>query len=110
MSLARIKESIGKVWGATTTLVLSLGVAVLPILQGLDPDFVHAHPALMWGILILGIAVAALRVIAPPPPAVPIHIDDAVDVDHLTGTVTIAKAEPIPADVVSKPAGVKARK
>ena len=28
------------------------------ILQGLDPDFVHAHPTLMWGILILGIGIA----------------------------------------------------
>lgn len=107
MSWSRIRESLGKIWGATTTLILSIGVAVLPILQGLDPDFVHAHPALMWGILILGIAVAALRVIAPPPPSVPIHIDDQVEVDRAAGTVTVTKAASMPADVVTKAAGEK---
>jgi hypothetical protein len=107
MNWARVREAIGRLWGATTTLVLSIGVAVLPILQGIDPDVVHAHPALMWAILLLGVGVTVLRVIAPPPPAVPIHIDDAVEVDHLTGTVTVTKATAIPAGVVNKAAGEK---
>ncbi len=102
---ARIREKISRLWGATTTLILALAVAVLPILQGLDPDFVHAHPTLMWAMLILGVVSAVARVFAPPPPSVAIHTADAVDVDHLTGTVTIVKAAPIPADVVSKAAG-----
>lgn len=105
MNWARIREAIGKLWGATTTLVLSVGVAVLPILQGLDQDFVHAHPFLMWTVIILGAAVAVLRVVAPPPPSVPIHIDDEVEVDHASGTVTVTKATAIPAGVVTKAAG-----
>lgn len=107
MSIARIREAVGKLWGMTTTMVLSIGVAVLPILQGLDQDFVHAHPALMWTIIVLGIVVAVARIVAPPPPSVPIHIDDAVEVDQAAGVVTIAKATAIPAGVVSKLPGEK---
>lgn len=107
MILARIREAVGKLWGATTTLVLSIGVAILPLMQGIDPDVVHAHPALMWTILILGIVVTVLRVIAPPPPSVPIHIDDRVEIDHDANTVTVTKAAAIPVDVVTKAAGEK---
>lgn len=102
MSWARIRESIGKVWGATTTLVLSLSVAVLPVLQGLDPDFVKAHPALMWASMIIGIVATVMRVIAPPPPHVTIHADDHVTVDHDTQTVTVAKVAPISAAVEAR--------
>jgi hypothetical protein len=103
----KIRESVGRLWGATTTLVLAISVAVLPILQGLDPEFVHAHPAIMWATMLLGIISAAARVIAPPPPSVPIHTGDAVDVDRVMGTVMVTKAAEIPASVVSKAAGEK---
>lgn len=109
MNWARIREKIGRLWGATTTFVLAISVAVLPVLQGLDQDFVHGHPVLMWAMVVLGVTAALARVLAPPPPSVPIHIDDQVDVDRQMGMVTITKAAHIPANVVSKEAGEPAQ-
>lgn len=107
MTWARFRESVGKMWGATTTFLLTAGVAVQPILQEIDPTIVKDAPWLKWVLLGSGLAMALLRAFAPPPPSVPIHIDDDVEVDHELGTVTVTKAkiDSIPADVVSKAAG-----
>lgn len=107
MIWARIRESIGKIWGATTTLLLAAGAAIDPILQGIDPAILQSAPWLKWVVFGLAIAMALLRVFAPPPPALPIHIDDQVEVDHAAGTVTVTKATAMPANVVTKAAGEK---
>lgn len=102
-----IRETIGALWGKTTTLVLSIGVAILPVLQTIDPAMLQANPRLKWIIVIVGIVVAVLRIVAPPPPAVVIKKDDAVSVNRDAGTVTIAKAADIPKGITDKAAGEK---
>lgn len=105
MNWPRIQEAVGRVWGTTTTLVLAISVAVLPVLDGIDQQFVQAHPQIKTAAVILGLVAAVARVLAPPPPSVPIHIDDAVHVDRDAGTVTVVKATDIPSNVVTKAAG-----
>lgn len=95
----KFRETLGRVWGKTTTLVLALSVSVLPVLQGIDPDFVKAHPSFTWAMVILGIGAAVARAFAPPPPALAIHSDDVVEVDHSAGTVTVTKSSPIPEEI-----------
>jgi hypothetical protein len=105
MDFARVRETVGKVWGQTTTLALAVGGAALPVLQSADPSFVQDHPVVKTTVVVVGVGVAVLRVVAPPPPSVPIHIDDAVTVDHDAGTVTVTKPAAIPAGIVTKAAG-----
>lgn len=108
MSLARIKEVIGDLWGRVSTLLLTLGIAVLPALQMIDPTMLADNPWLKYVVIGISVLVAALRVIAPPPPSVPIKPDDSVVVDHATNTVTVTKAEPMPgAAAAAKLAGEK---
>lgn len=105
MTWARFREGIGRVWGATTTFLLTAGMTVQPLLEQVDPTIAKDLPWLKWVLLGLGVGTALLRAFAPPPPSIPIHIDDDVEVDHNFGTVTVTKAGAIPANVVSKAAG-----
>ena len=103
--LAWIKEAIGDAWGRVSTVLLALGIAILPVLQTIDPTILALNPWLKWTVIIVSLAVATLRIMAPPPPSVAIKTADAVRVDTVSGIVTIEKATAVPADVVSKPAG-----
>jgi hypothetical protein len=106
--LSRIADWIGNIWGRASTILLAVGMAILPILQGIDRSFTSEHPVITWAIIIIGVTVAVLRVIAPPPPAVPIKRGDAVSVDHDAGTIVVTKSEPIPATLMNKLPGQKA--
>ena len=106
--LSRIADWIGNIWGRASTILLAIGMAILPILQGIDRNFTSEHPTITWLIIVIGVMVAVLRVIAPPPPTVPIKRGDAVAVDHDAGTIVVTKAEPIPATLMSKLPGEKA--
>jgi hypothetical protein len=104
--LERIREAVGRVWGASTTYVLAFSVAVLPVLQGIDPDLMVQFPAIKWAIAVIGLAAAVARVLAPPPPSVKIRAEDAVMVDREAGVVTIAKGSgKLPDQVADKAAG-----
>lgn len=102
-----IKEWVSGLWGKTSTLLLAIGVAILPVLQTIDPAMLDSMPWLRTLIIVTGLLVAVLRVLAPPPPSVPIKTEDAVIADHANGTITIAKAGAIPANITDKPAGEK---
>ena len=105
--IEKVKEVVGDAWGRVSTVLLALGIAILPVLQTIDPTFLAQNPWLKWTVIVVSLAVATLRIMAPPPPSVAIKTADAVTVDAVAGTVTIAKAAvaSIPTDVVSKPAG-----
>jgi len=82
-------------------------VAILPVLQAIDPTIIASVPWLKWAMILVSLAVVVLRVVAPPPPSVPIKAADAVVVDPVLNTVTIAKATDMPGDVVTKAIGEK---
>lgn len=103
----RIKEFIGDLWGQTTTQALAFLAMIQPVLLQIDPSLLADYPKLRWAIFLVTLTIAALRLFAPPPPAVPIKTDDEVSVDHETGTTIITKADAtVPAGIVDKPAGV----
>jgi hypothetical protein len=104
----RLADFIGNLWGRASTVLLAVGLAVLPILQGIDRDFVREHPAVTWAIIVLGVLVAVLRVVAPPPTQIVVRRGDAMEVDHDTGTIVVTKADPIPPTLLSKLPGDKA--
>lgn len=105
MTFAEVREAVGKIWGTTTTIGLGLGAAALPVLQNVDPQLVTDHPSIRVGIFGVGVGVAVLRVVAPPPPSVPIHLADAVNIDG--NAVTIVKDAGVPAHIVDKAPGEK---
>lgn len=104
MSLVRIREAVGRIWGQATTMLLALAIAVQPVLQALDPTIAQRVPWLPWVLLGLAVGIPVLRILAPPPPSVPIHIDDQVVVQD-DKTVTITKATAVPAGITDKVAG-----
>jgi hypothetical protein len=99
---AAAKDFVGNLWGHVTTqaAIIIAGVMAVPLPPDLSPP-----DWLRWGLFGLAVLASILRLTAPPPPAVVIKKDDAVAVDHMAGTITIAKAEDIPATMVSKAAG-----
>ena len=98
-----IKAWVADLWGMTTTMVLAILVAAVPALNAIDAALLPAWAKLC--IALAGVGVAVLRVVAPPPPAIPVKQADSMVVDHAQGTITISKAEDIPATTVSKLAG-----
>lgn len=61
MTVTDIRTAIGRVWGATTTIALSVGVAVL--------GYAAEHPEVLTpevkrGLFWLGLAVAILRAVS----------------------------------------------
>lgn len=100
----QIKDFIANLWGKTSTLLLAIGVAILPVLQTIDPTMLESMPWLRTLVIVVGVGVAVLRVIAPPPPAVTIKKDDAVSVMS-DQTVVITKAEGLPAKIVDQDPG-----
>lgn len=100
---ARIKEWIADLWGMTTTMMLAILVAAVPALNAIDGALLPAWAKLT--IALAGAAVAVLRVIAPPPPAITVKKDDGMMVNHAAGTITIVKAEDIPAETINKAPG-----
>lgn len=105
-ALDTTREAFGLAWGKATTVALAVGVAVMAV--PLPPNL-EVPAALRWALFGVAVVVAVLRQVAPPPPAVTIKRDDAVDVNHVTGIVTITKAEGLPADMRSKAAGAAPR-
>ena len=103
----RIKEIIGNIWGATTTQMLGLLVAIQPVLMAVDPSLLRDAPWLRWVIFAVSVSVMALRFLAPPPPKVTIEKADKVSVNQREQTVTVTKAKPIGDTVWSKSAGEK---
>lgn len=101
----KIRQFIGNVWGHTTTQLLALAVAVQPVIAAADPSLVATYPWLRWAVLGMAIAIAALRVWAPPPQSIVVKQGDSMNVDHANNLITIATAADIPASVVSKEAG-----
>lgn len=63
--LAKIRAVVGNLWGATSTIVLSVGVAVMAFAAE-NPQAIT--PEIKRGLFWLGLAVAILRAVAPPPP------------------------------------------
>lgn len=100
----RVRQALGRIWGREMTMLLAIGNSIVPIVHGLSPDLLQDH-SVLWGIVAFDVVIAVLRVVAPPPPAVSIHIDDEVSVDHDTGTVMVTKASGVPAGIADKPAG-----
>ena len=103
MIWAHIKEWLGDLWGMSTTLVLALLIPAVPALQAVDPELLPNWAKLT--IAMAGVAVAVLRVVAPPPPTVSIKTNDHVDVNPSGTVVTIVKADGVPSDVQTKAAG-----
>lgn len=85
---------IGAIWGRATTVLLSIGVAILPVLQTIDPFFLYEHPRLNASIIGFSIAIAILRVLAPPPARVDIDECDEVQLSDDRRVVTLIKAAP----------------
>lgn len=104
---ARIKEWVGDLWGMTTTQILGVSALLGAVMADptVGPFLVATFPFMPK--VVAGVALLALiaRWYAPPPPAVPVKKDDAMVVNHASGVITIAKAEDIPSDVISKAAG-----
>lgn len=100
--LSKIKEWIGNLWGhvTTQTAIIIAGVMAVPLPPDLSPP-----TWLRWTLFGLAILASVLRLTAPPPQAVTTKKDDEVVVDHVANTITITKAEDIPATMVSKAAG-----
>lgn len=101
MDFGRIVEAAGLVWGRATTIALAAGAAILaiPLPAALEPDWIK------WSLFAVAVAVGVLRAVVPPPQAATILRDDAVHIDRVANTITIAKAADIPADMQSKAAG-----
>lgn len=105
MTVARIREFIGDLWGKTTTWIFGSGTLVIAYLQtagaGIQAKYPWLEDFIFWGALVLLI----LHTIAPPPASVSVKKGDEMIVDHDLGTITIAKAADIPESLVSKAAG-----
>lgn len=71
----RAREMVGALWGATTTVTLAVGGALMAVKA--DPDFAPyltevtaMFPWLPKAIAIAGLTAAVLRLAASPPPKV----------------------------------------